>query len=326
MTQLRLAKKREELIQAELAECSFHPKINIDTSTLTPRLISTKTAYSTERRQQSRQKRLDRAVQMQQQKEQSTLQECTFHPRISPNTKEILSNVVLRKEKQQRVEQLKRHSTKKKRHHSKQIAASTKSTHQRYSSVKPPPPPPARAPPAPPAPAPPNLIQLEQIFACSWEGILSHQYGYNRPKPHLLDQHATTTTATTTQPSSTATPLQLLHTQVVRALENNKAMQNDSNDDYIRQESQRCCSSLHEYIHTTHQMVDSKEQRHRQHQQIIKNARLAKKYKEQQDRIDGLQQERTAIFRQLLLYYRERMKREGYSYNADEDEKNELEV
>ena len=147
------------------------------------------------------------------------------------------------------------------------------------------------SPPPPPPPPPPsssiNLKDIHDAYQCAWEGIVAKQRGVRRPTPVLCRP-----------PTAMNHPLTLYHNQILTSLNETNATRTDNNDSEVRHESLRR-SALHRQIPVGHSV------------QIKINKTLMK---HKQKLLSTLQKERSVVLQRLLLYYRKRMKDEGYGY------------
>jgi hypothetical protein len=315
----KLRLKRQQLINKEMVECSFHPTLkqskpqsksqskSQSKHAAGPNEYNTLYQRSLKRAQEkliinqlaqlerasleaanctfqprinpNTQEMLHRKSQRPQRRQQTG--NCTFQPRINPNTQEMLHRKSQRPQRRQQTgqqtEKMYSRSMKKPLQKPTKNPTNKKSVPSSSLSSSPPPPPPPSS--------SINLKDIHDAYQCAWEGIVAKQRGVRRPTPVLCRP-----------PTAMNHPLTLYHNQILTSLNETNATRTDNNDSEVRQESLRR-SALHRQIG---------------HSVQIKINKTLMKHK--QKLLSTLQKERSVVLQRLLLYYRKRMKDEGYGY------------
>ena len=280
----KLRLKRQQLINKEMVECSFHP-------TLKQSKPQSKSQSKSQSKPQSKhaavgqteyntlyQRSLKRAqekliINQLAQLERASLEaaNCTFQPRINPNTQEMLHRKSQRPQRrQQTVQQTeKMYSRSMKQPLQKPMKNPTnkKSVPSSSLSSSPPPPP-------PPPSSSINLKDIHDAYQCAWEGIVAKQRGVRRPTPVLCRP-----------PTAMNHPLTLYHNQILTSLNETNATRTDNNDSEVRHESLRR-SALHRQIPVGHSV------------QIKINKTLMK---HKQKLLSTLQKERSVVLQRLTV-------------------------
>ena len=265
----KLRLKRQQLINKEMVECSFHPTLKQSKS---------QSKYNTLYQRSLKRAQEKLIINQLAQLERASLEaaNCTFQPRINPNTQEMLHRKSQRPQRRQ-TEKMYSRSMKKPLQKPMKNPTNKKSVPSSSLSSSPPPPPPPSS--------SINLKDIHDAYQCAWEGIVAKQRGVRRPTPVLCRP-----------PTAMNHPLTLYHNQILTSLNETNATRTDNNDSEVRQESLRR-SALHRQIG---------------HSVQIKINKTLMKHK--QKLLSTLQKERSVVLQRLLLYYRKRMKDEGYGY------------
>ena len=284
----KLRLKRQQLINKEMVECSFHPTLKQSKPQSKSQSKSQSKHAAVAEYNTLYQRSLKRAqekliINQLAQLERASLEaaNCTFQPRINPNTQEMLHRKSQRPQRRQQTgqqtEKMYSRSMKKPLQKPTKNPTNKKSVPSSSLSSSPPPPPPPSS--------SINLKDIHDAYQCAWEGIVAKQRGVRRPTPVLCRP-----------PTAMNHPLTLYHNQILTSLNETNATRTDNNDSEVRQESLRR-SALHRQIG---------------HSVQIKINKTLMKHK--QKLLSTLQKERSVVLQRLLLYYRKRMKDEGYGY------------
>ena len=287
-----LQKRRKELYDKEMKECTFKPLL-LPTKNISSSVVSTNCNSGIKRVVSiAQRKQMERKL-AQLKRETLEQSKCTFQPKISPNTKKILQKKAQREEY---ISLLNKKNFK--------LSSSPTSSPSRPSRT-PPSSRPSSAPQLPP-PCPPSITlkELSTVIKCAWEGIVSLLRSYKRPKPNL------------DLSSNRNSILLILQKQILTSLPEINEMRNDDNDEYVRLQS-RNASALHHHVNS--QQVDTiDETRKYQKDIMMEDQKVRNILQLRHEKINEIRRKKNVVLQRLLGYYRSRIKLGGYSDEQSE--------